>query len=108
MSAAEITQLTWVGVAAVAAPVVALGVRRAVVPGVVIELILGVVLGPTLLDWVKPVGLVLNFANFGLALLMFLAGLGSALVGVMSNLFEQVDRRGEETRLAERRRRRGL
>jgi hypothetical protein len=43
-----------------------------------------------------------------IALLMLLAGLGSALVGVMSNLFEQVDRRSEETRLAERRKRRGL
>jgi hypothetical protein len=43
-----------------------------------------------------------------IALLMMLAGLGSALVGVLSNLFEQVDRRSEETRLAERRKRRGL
>jgi len=42
------------------------------------------------------------------ALLLLLAGLGSALVGVMSNLFEQVDRRSEEARRAERRRGRGL
>lgn len=41
------------------------------------------------------------------ALVMLLGGLASALVGVMTNLFEQVDRRSEENRLAARRRRRG-
>lgn len=41
------------------------------------------------------------------ALLFLLAGLGSALVGVMSHLFEQVDRRSEEARLARRRKRHG-
>ena len=40
------------------------------------------------------------------ALVMLLAGLASALVGVMTNLFEQVDRRSEENRQAARRRRR--
>ena len=42
-----------------------------------------------------------------IALIMLLAGLVSALVGVMTNLFEQVDRRSEENRQKERRRRRG-
>jgi fatty acid desaturase len=41
------------------------------------------------------------------ALFLLLAGLGAALVGVMSHLFEQVDRRSEEARLARRRKRRG-
>jgi hypothetical protein len=41
------------------------------------------------------------------ALLLLLAGLASALIGVLSNLFEQVDRRSEEARRAARRRRRG-
>jgi hypothetical protein len=41
------------------------------------------------------------------ALFLLLAGLGSALVGVMSHLFEQVDRRSEEARLARRRKERG-
>jgi hypothetical protein len=41
------------------------------------------------------------------ALLLLLAGLASALIGVMSNLFEQVDRRSEEARQAARRKRRG-
>jgi hypothetical protein len=40
------------------------------------------------------------------ALLLLLAGLASALVGTMSNLFEQVDRRSEEARQAARRKRR--
>jgi fatty acid desaturase len=40
------------------------------------------------------------------ALVLVLFGLGAALVGVMSHLFEQVDHRSEEARQAERRRRR--
>ena len=39
-------------------------------------------------------------------LVLMLLALGAALVGVMSTLFEQVDRRSEQARLAERRRRR--
>ncbi|MGO9777249.1 MAG: hypothetical protein ACLQGT_12790 [Terracidiphilus sp.] len=39
-----------------------------------------------------------------LALLLLLAGLGAALIGVLSHLFEQVERRSEEER---RRKRRG-
>jgi hypothetical protein len=42
-----------------------------------------------------------------IALVMLLAGLASALIGVMTHLFEQVDRHSEEARLAARRRRRG-
>lgn len=41
------------------------------------------------------------------ALLMLLTSLASAFVGVMSNLFEQVDHRSEEARQARRRKRRG-
>ncbi len=41
------------------------------------------------------------------ALVLLLAGLGAALVGTLSHLFEQVDRRSEEVRLARRRKRRG-
>jgi hypothetical protein len=42
-----------------------------------------------------------------LGLILLLAALASALVGTMSNLFEQVDRRGEDARRAARKRRRG-
>jgi hypothetical protein len=38
------------------------------------------------------------------ALVLLLAGLASGLVGVMTHLFEQVDRRSERARLARRRR----
>jgi uncharacterized membrane protein len=41
------------------------------------------------------------------ALFLLLAGLAAALIGVMSNLFEQVERRNEQARLAARRKRRG-
>jgi hypothetical protein len=41
-----------------------------------------------------------------LALFLLLLGLIAAFVGVMSHLFEQVDRRGEESRKKARRRRR--
>jgi uncharacterized membrane protein YuzA (DUF378 family) len=41
------------------------------------------------------------------ALLMLLGGLASALIGVMSHLFEQVDRHSEEGRKEARRKRRG-
>ena len=40
------------------------------------------------------------------ALLMMLAALACALIAVMSNLFEQVDRRSEQERQDERRKRR--
>jgi fatty acid desaturase len=41
------------------------------------------------------------------ALILMLAGLASALAGVMSHLFEQVDRRSEAARQAARRKKRG-
>jgi hypothetical protein len=39
------------------------------------------------------------------SLFLLLAGLAAALVGVLSHLFEQVDRRSEKARLARRRKR---
>jgi len=41
------------------------------------------------------------------ALLLLLAALAAALVGVMTHLFEQVDRRSQQNRLDARRKRRG-
>lgn len=40
------------------------------------------------------------------ALILLLAGLVAGLVGMMTHLFEQVDRRGEQARQAARRKRR--
>ncbi|HVN93768.1 MAG TPA: hypothetical protein VMT38_08730 [Terracidiphilus sp.] len=42
-----------------------------------------------------------------LALLLLLAALASTLVGILSNLFEQVDRHSEQARRSARTRRRG-
>jgi uncharacterized membrane protein len=41
------------------------------------------------------------------SIFLLLLGLAAALIGVMTHLFEQVDRRSEEARQSERRRRRG-
>jgi hypothetical protein len=41
-----------------------------------------------------------------MSLLLALAALASALIGVLSNLFEQLDRRSEESRRTARRKRR--
>jgi len=41
-----------------------------------------------------------------MALFLLLGGLVSALIGSVSNLFEQVDRRSEQRRMAEREKRR--
>ncbi|MGO9437288.1 MAG: hypothetical protein ACLPH3_17075 [Terracidiphilus sp.] len=41
-----------------------------------------------------------------ISLVLLLAGLASALIGVLSHLFEQVDRNSEEARQAARRQRR--
>jgi hypothetical protein len=41
------------------------------------------------------------------ALILLLGGLVSGLVGIMSHLFEQVDRRSEESRQRARKKRRG-
>lgn len=52
-------------------------------------------------------GLPTNGSLWGtLAIFLLLMGLVAALVGVMSQLFEQVDRHSEETRLEARRKRR--
>ncbi|MEU0931913.1 cation:proton antiporter [Embleya sp. NPDC005971] len=60
---------------AFAAPLVAdlLG-RRIPVPTVVFELLLGVLAGPSALDWVHEGAVLTYLADFGLAFLMFLAG----------------------------------
>lgn len=45
------------------------------VPGVVLEIVAGVVLGPSVLDWVRADLVVSIVAVLGLASLLFLAGL---------------------------------
>ncbi len=50
-------------------------VPRLKVPAVVLEILLGVVLGPSVLDWLEPDLAVRTVALLGLAMLLFLAGL---------------------------------
>ena len=60
---------------AVLAPLLARGMGRWVrVPIVVFELILGIVFGPSLLGWAVPSDFVDALAQFGLAMLFFVAG----------------------------------
>ncbi len=57
--------------------VVALGAaRRLTVPSVVGEILIGIVIGPSMLGWVHPQDWVIRvLANFGMAYLLFVAGL---------------------------------
>ena len=60
---------------AVIAPLLARGVGRwARVPIVVFELVLGILIGPSLLGWAQPSEFVDTLAQFGLATLFFVAG----------------------------------
>ena len=60
---------------AVLAPLLARGIGHWVrVPVVVFELLLGILIGPAVLGWTGPNAFVDTLANFGLALLFFVAG----------------------------------
>ena len=61
--------------AAIVAPLIAHGIRRVGVPVVVIEILLGVVIGPQVLGWAASEGGIPYLAKFGLAFLFFLAGM---------------------------------
>lgn len=72
---ASIPSLIVMAAIAVAAPMLGRGIGRFVkVPIVVFEIVLGIALGPSLLGWVDPSPLTEVLANFGLAMLFFLAG----------------------------------
>jgi Kef-type K+ transport system membrane component KefB len=49
--------------------------RRAVLPSVVVEIVLGILLGPEALGWATPNEFIRFLANLGLAVLFFFAGL---------------------------------
>jgi len=68
-----LSSLFLVAVAAVVAPLLSVATRR-VVPGVIFEMLLGLLIGPALLGLAQPVGLVDELASVGIALLMFVAG----------------------------------
>ena len=59
---------------AVAAPLLTRLAKRIRVSAIVLEILLGILVGPELLGWVQVDGVIESFAIFGLAFLFFLAG----------------------------------
>ena len=66
--------LAFIAGAAVLAPIVAELLRRLRVPVVVLEIALGILIGPAVLGWAHLTPFVRGLADVGLAFLMFLAG----------------------------------
>jgi Kef-type K+ transport system membrane component KefB len=67
--------LLLVATIAILAPLIAGALPRLRIPAVVLEIVAGIVVGPTVLDWVQVDLPVQILALFGLAFLLFLAGL---------------------------------
>ena len=70
----DFTGLLVVAAVAFVAPLLAGLVPRRLVPAVVLEVLLGVAVGPEGLGWVKPEGAVELLYFMGLGFLLFLAG----------------------------------
>ena len=73
-------ELSFSGLVVVAAVALAAPLAIALVPGLrlpsaVLEIVAGIIVGPAVLGWVEPDAVIRVFALFGLALLLFLAGL---------------------------------
>jgi Kef-type K+ transport system membrane component KefB len=71
---AAIPTLVLIAVAAVLGPIIAEQTRGLRIPSVVIELLLGIVMGPYVLKLAHPNGVVTALSDMGLTFLMFLAG----------------------------------
>src|SRR5947199_5319605 len=69
------TNLLVISVVAVLAPLLVGYAPRLRIPAVVLEIVAGIVLGPSVLGWVRVDLPVQILALFGLAFLLFLAGL---------------------------------
>lgn len=75
MSDHQLTSILLIALAAALAPVISAQVGRFVrVPGVVLEILLGVVFGPVVLGWIQVSDIVEAVSQFGLSMLMFMAG----------------------------------
>ncbi|WP_318209902.1 cation:proton antiporter [Streptomyces sp. SJL17-1] len=69
------TTLILIMAIAVLAPLLAYGVgRRLPVPLVIFEILLGILIGPDVLDWARPDALIDGLSELGLTMLIFLAG----------------------------------
>ena len=70
-----VPSLVLIALAAVLAPIISEGTRRVLaVPEVVIQILLGILVGPLVLDLVHPNTIITALSDFGLTYLMFLAG----------------------------------
>src|SRR4051812_4782096 len=74
MKSNELLNLTLVLIAALVAPLVHHGIRRTKVPAVVIEIVIGMIIGPDVLGWVKADDTVRVVSTIGLSVLLYLAG----------------------------------
>jgi Kef-type K+ transport system membrane component KefB len=68
------TALFGVSVIALAAPLAAFAARRLRLPGVVLEIAAGIVIGPSVLGWIHVDAPIAVVSGIGLAMLLFLAG----------------------------------
>src|SRR5258705_10234040 len=75
MSTASLNGLLIISVIAVIAPILAASVKRVKLPNAVVEIVAGIIGGPSVLAWVKIDQPVTVVALLGLAFLLFLAGL---------------------------------
>jgi Kef-type K+ transport system membrane component KefB len=74
MSSAAVSTLVLIAAIAVIAPIISELSGKLGVPEVVIQLGLGILVGPYVLGLAQPTGIVSGLADMGLAYLMFLAG----------------------------------
>src|SRR3954464_584209 len=70
----ELLNLTLVLIAAFVAPMIHHAIERTKVPAVVIEIIIGMIIGPDVLGWVKADATVKVVSTIGLSVLLYLAG----------------------------------
>ena len=82
MNRSTLAALALIAAVAVVAPVLADLLRRFRIPGVVIEIGLGILIGPQVLKWAHTDDVVDAFAALGLSFLMFLAGYEIDLVRI--------------------------
>src|SRR3954447_18994987 len=73
MDSATLQSLTLIALVAVVAPLLS-DLTKAKIPGVVIEIVLGVVIGEQVLGWAHLTPGILTFGNMGLTFLFFMAG----------------------------------
>ena len=78
-----------VSLIAVGAPLLVAAVPKVKVPAVVLEIVAGIVIGPSVLDWVEVDAPVAVLALVGLAFLLFLAGLEIDLAGLEGDLLRR-------------------